>query len=172
LISIELGELTAAGASSLVRPIGTDGMAATAAARRIEIAAGPGPVDSCLRLGELPVGSAVITDAGTLAADFLVHVVVRSPERPATVAVVRRALENTLRRIDEWAIASVAMPPLGTGPGSLDVEESAELMVPLLLAHLRCHASPPRITVVVESAYEHEAFGRVLARQTSAAPFG
>jgi len=165
VIEIRRGELADVDAAAVVRPISADGMAATAAVRRLELAAGPGLDEDCRRLGELPPGAAAITPAGALAADFVIHVVVRSREEPASAALVRRALQNALRRVAEWGIASVALPPLGVGAGNLDAEESAGIMIPLLLEHAATSPGPFRAVIVVDGEYELDVFGRELARR-------
>lgn len=163
MIELRIGELADAREAAVLRPIDAEWAAVTPATRRLELAAGPALAEQCRRLGELPVGSAMITGAGDLAAEFMVHVVVRSAEEPVTPAGVRRGLVNGLRRLTEWGIESVAMPPLGTGAGNLDAEESARVMVPAILEHRLASARPLRVVIVVESEYELEAFRRAIA---------
>lgn len=162
MIEVRLGELAEVETAAIVRPITAAGEAATAVSRRLEVAAGTVPVDQLQRFGELPVGAAVITMAGSLAADYLIHTVVRSPEQPVTVAVVRQALTNAFRRVDEWDIGSVALPLLGTGAGNLDPEEVVAVVVPLLREFVS--ASPRPVLLVVESEYEHGLVAQELAR--------
>lgn len=170
MISVRHAELAEAAAGAILRPVTADWAAPNPAMRRLEVAAGAAVEAHCRRLGELPVGSAVVTLAGELRVDFLIHVVIRSVEQPATAAVVQRALRNGLRRVGEWGIASLAMPPLGTGAGNLDAEESAEAMVPILVEYLRTVGQPARIEIVVDSDYEHAAFTGQLRRHGVIAP--
>lgn len=172
MIAVRVGDLATVVAAALVRPITAEGEAATAAARRVELAAGAAVQEQGRRLGELPVGSAAITGAGALPATFLIHVVVRSYEEPVTAEGVRRALTNGLRRLEEWGIESVALPLLGTGAGNLDAEAAADVLVPTLALHLRERARPLHITLVVESDYERGAVERALARAGIAAQDG
>ncbi len=164
MIEVRIGELAEAAETALLRPVDAGWAAVTPATRRLELAAGPALAEQCGRLGELPVGFAAITGAGELGAEFMVHVVVRSRDEPVTPAGVRRGLVNGLRRLSEWGIERVAMPPLGTGAGNLDAEEAAQLMIPAILEHQRSSARPLRVAILVESDYEHEAFRRALDR--------
>ncbi|MBI4543935.1 MAG: macro domain-containing protein [Gemmatimonadetes bacterium] len=164
MIDVRIGELTAMATRAVVRPVGADWSATTPAMRRLELAAGEELKAQCQRLGELPVGSAAITPAGELRAEFMVHVVVRSREQPVTPAVVRLGLLNGLRRLTEWAIDEVALPPLGTGAGNLDAEESAAAMMPVMIEYLRAAAHPSHVTVMVETEYERDVFERELRR--------
>lgn len=121
-------------AEAMIRPVRTDWAAITTDGRQIELAAGEEWAERCAAQGELPLGSAAITDAGELAAEFVIHVAVASQEQPATRRSVRRGLENGLRRAGEWEVVDVASPLLGTGPGALDPEAACRAMTPLLEA--------------------------------------
>lgn len=161
MIEVRLGDLAEAQEAAILRPVASDWSAVTAVARRVELAAGPELTAWCQRVGELPVGSAVITPAGRLAAEYLIHVSIRSNDHPVTREVVRRGLVNGLRRMREWGIERVALPPLGVGAGNLDAEESASAMVPVLVEELGSTPGACAV-VVVESDYEYEAFERAL----------
>jgi eukaryotic-like serine/threonine-protein kinase len=165
LITLRLGELADATTDAILRPVAADWAAVTPAMRRLELAAGAELDAYCQRLGELPVGSAALTPAAALGTQFVVHVVVRSVEEPVTPGGVRRALQNGLRRLAEWKIVSVALPPLGTGAGNLDAEESAQIMVPLLQEHVASGELPSRIEITVDSEYERDVFAAVLSRE-------
>jgi O-acetyl-ADP-ribose deacetylase (regulator of RNase III) len=164
MIEVRVGDLVAAAAGAVVRPVASDFSPVTPALRRLDEAAGEGVREQCARLGELPLGSAVITAAGAIEADFMVHVAIRSTTENTTPAVVRQGMLNALRRISDWAIESVAMPPLGTGAGNLDAEESAEAMIPVLVDHMRAEPTPSRVTVIVEDGYQEAAFAAAVAR--------
>lgn len=164
MIEVRVGELADVEAGALMRPVSTDFSPVTPAMRRLEQAAGPAVEEQCARLGELPLGSAVITGAGSLPADFLVHVAVRSYDENPTAPVVRRGLLNGLRRLAEWEIEVVALPPLGTGAGNLDAEEAADAMLPVLADHLRGSSHPRRVILVVEDAYQSAAFHGAVER--------
>jgi O-acetyl-ADP-ribose deacetylase len=159
VIRVVQAELTATSAEAVLRPVSAEWNAVTTAMRRLELAAGPAVEAQCRALGELPVGSAVITGAGDLPVRFMVHVVVRSVDEPVTGAGVHRALENGLRRLEEWGIRHVALPPLGTGAGNLDGDDAAAIMVPAL--HARVAAGQlSAVDIVVDSDYDRDVFER------------
>lgn len=164
MIEVRVGELAEVRAGAVVRPVDTEFSPVTPAMRRFEEAAGPAVAEQCARLGELPLASAVITAAGALPADFIVHVAVRSRTENPTPAVVRRGLVNALHRLVDWDVREVAMAPLGTGAGNLDAEESAALMVPVLVEHMRETGVPSAVTIVVEDDYQRAAFEAALSR--------
>lgn len=164
MIEVHLTALTEVEAGAVMRPVSSDFSAVTPAMRRLDEAAGPTVEEQCARMGELPVGSAVITAAGELTAEFIVHVAVRSREENATPLAVRRGLQNGLRRLAEWEVESVAIVPMGTGAGNLDAEESAGVMLPVLAEHLRESEFPRRVVLVVDDDYQRSAFQGALAR--------
>lgn len=172
MIEVRRAEAWEVGAEAILRPIAADGSAVTPAMRRLDQAAGPAVAAQLGRLGELPVGSAVVTGPGDLPSTFLIHVVVRSMEEPVSVAGVKRALLNGLRRAAELSIDSVALVPLGTGAGNLEADVAAEAMFSVLMGGDQVEALPSRIVVATDSEYEREAFDRELRRRFAVASGG
>lgn len=146
----------------IVRAARSDGASITPVARRIETLAGPDPLRRLEAMGELPVGSAVLTPGGALPVRFLLHVVLQSPQMPVTPTVVHRATANLLARAVDFGMTEVALPPLGTHAGNLEAEESAEAMAAAIAEHRARQPGPPSIVVVVESTYELDVFERAL----------
>jgi O-acetyl-ADP-ribose deacetylase (regulator of RNase III) len=164
LIEVRVGRLEDVPAGAALRPVSCDFSPVNPAMSRFDQAAGPAVAEQCDRLGELPLGSAVITAGGALPVPFIVHAAVRSAAESATASSVRLSLVNALRRLDEWAIESVAVAPLGTGAGNLDAEESAEAMIPVLVQHLRAPGKLASAIVVVEDDYQRGAFASAVDR--------
>ena len=162
MIQVRVGRLEEMVVPAYLRPVAADGSPVTPAMRRLDDALGERVREQLRRGGELPVGSATITPAGDLPADFLVSVVVRSVDEPVTEAAVERGLVNGLRRLREWAIDMAATVPLGTGAGNLDAETSARVMVTTLRQEMEPDTNPRDIVIVVESEYEKQAFERAL----------
>ncbi|MEX0907789.1 MAG: macro domain-containing protein [Gemmatimonadota bacterium] len=160
MIRVVLGELAEADVEAVLRPVTGEWGAVTPAMRRLEVAAGEAPARQYRQLGELPVGSAVITSAGDLSAQFMIHIVVRSIDERVTPSGVRRGLQNAIRRLEEWGIQRVAVAPLGTGAGNLDADESAAIMVPVLAESIHAGGPPLEVEIYVESEYEHDVFTR------------
>lgn len=124
--------LEACGAEAIARPVRTDWAPVTGASRRVELAAGEAWRARCEEQGELPLGSATITDAGDLAAEFVIHLAVSPEEGGPTPRTVTLALRNGLRRAREWDVRQLGLPLLGTGPGALDAETACRILAPAL----------------------------------------
>ncbi|HKH93990.1 MAG TPA: macro domain-containing protein, partial [Gemmatimonadaceae bacterium] len=132
--------------------------------RRLELAAGTALLAQLARAEPLAVGSAVVTGAGELPVDLLVHAVVSSATERVSGEGVRRALRSALERVLAWQISDVAIPPFGLGAGNLDIDESAQLMADELARHLTTAAYPSRVTLVAESPDEALALEAAIAR--------
>jgi O-acetyl-ADP-ribose deacetylase (regulator of RNase III) len=105
----------------------------------------------------------VLTPGGDLQIGFIIHVVLEGPDEAPTTLGIQRALVNGLRRAREWEMSSLALPPLGLGAGSLDPEDTAHMIVEVLLDHLREGEPPNELVIVVENPYEEELFRRLVA---------
>jgi O-acetyl-ADP-ribose deacetylase (regulator of RNase III) len=148
---------------AIARPVTAELGATTALGRRLERAALEGErgarLASQLRVSEpLPVGSAVVTGAGALAAELLVHGVVQSVAERVTRDGVGRATASALQRAAAFEVRQLAVAPFGLGAGNLDVDDAAQAMIDPIVRHLASAAFPEHVTVVVETEDERRAF--------------
>lgn len=164
MIEVRIDDLAFYDGEAIVRPVNADLGATTPLMRRLEQAAGPDLARQLQPQEPLPVGAAVVTGAGALATELLVHAVVSSDTEPATRATVRRALASALQRVESWRIGTIAIAPLGLGAGNLDIDASADVMLDVLAAHLRRAAFPTSVTFVVESDDEAQAVQHAVRR--------
>ena len=88
-----------------------------------------------LAKGPIPVGDAVATGAGALAARYVIHAAVMGQDLRTDADKVRRATQATLRRADELGVTSIAFPALGTGVGGFPLGECAHIMLDAVEAH-------------------------------------
>lgn len=151
MIEVRVEDLAFYEGDAIIRPATAMLGATTPLLRRLELAGGPA-LQKQLTLSEpLAVGSAVVTGAGDLSVDLLVHAIVSSETERVTVDGVRRAFRSALERASAWQLASVAMPPIGLGAGNLDLESSAELMADELTRHRRASSFPAHVTIIAET---------------------
>ncbi len=155
MIEVRVGDLASYEGEAIVRPVNADLGAPTPLLRRLETAAGPGLQAQLRTHDALAVGSAVVSSAGALVVELLVHAVVASDDEPVSVHSVRRALTSALQRALDWQIGAVAIPPFGLGAGNLDIEASATVLAEVLAEHVNRGAGYPQsITVVAETPEE------------------
>lgn len=161
MIEVRVEDLAFFEGNAIIRPSTATLDATTPLLRKLELAGGASLLNQ-LRVSEpLPVGAAVVTGAGDLPVELLVHAIVSSPTERVSRDGVRRAFRSALERAQEWQLTHVAVPPLGLGAGNLALEDSAALMAEEL--RRRRTGFPQRITVVAENADEAQALTFALA---------
>jgi len=167
MIEVILGVLHEQDSEGIVRPIRSDLVPVTAASRDIAERAGEAVSDKLEQIGSIPLGGAVITPAGDLSADFVIHAVVSEPDEAESPASVQKALRNSLRRAADMGLESLALPPIGMGIGRLDAEECARAMLEMLFFHLDEDQPPQDVRIVTGAEYEQQLFERLVAEMTS-----
>lgn len=159
-VRVVVCDIAALEIEAVLRSVGSDLEPVDSVGRQIELRAGSAITVRLARLGELPPGGAVVTPAGGVPADFLIHVVVRSRDEPVTETNLHRALLNGLRRAAELEIERVALPPMGTGAGNLEAEVSASTIIRTLREHFLLARHPSEVVIAVSNAYEQDVFQR------------
>jgi O-acetyl-ADP-ribose deacetylase (regulator of RNase III) len=156
VIRVVVDDLAFVAADAIIRPATTLLEPTTPTLRRLEQVGGEafwGP----LRTGrELAVGAAVVTGGGELAAELVIHAIIRSAAEPVSRDSVRRALRAALQQAAVWQLAHLATPLLGTGAGNLPLEDAADVMGVVLLAVPGATGFPREVTVVVETDEERQ----------------
>jgi O-acetyl-ADP-ribose deacetylase len=114
-----------------------------------------------VRLGPIEVGDAVATDAGRLAARWVIHGAVMGQDLRTDAALVRRTTESCLRVADELGAKSLGLPAFGTGVGGFPLEECARIMVDAVRAYEP--SSLERVVFAVFGADAKAAFQTALA---------
>ena len=110
MLRVIIGDLAVQEAEAVLRPIRSDLAPVNALSRDLGSAGGEVLESRLSKLGSIPLGGAVITPGGDLAADFVIHVVVMSEDEPQSPITIQRALRNGLRRATDWELSSLAIP--------------------------------------------------------------
>lgn len=164
MIEVRVDDLAFFRGAAIVRPVNADFGATTPVLRRLDVAAGANLASRLATQEPLPVGAAIVTPAGELEVELMVHGVVCSDAEAVSRNTVRRALTSALQRTVDWQLDDVAIAPFGLGAGNLEIEESAEIMAQVLADHLRRCSTPANVVFVVESDEERQAITFALAR--------
>jgi len=156
VIRVVVDDLAFVAADALIRPATTLLEPTTSALRRLEQIGGETFWRQLQPERALPIGGAVVTGGGDLAAELVIHAIIRSATEPVTRDSVRRALTAALQQAAAWQLGHLATPPLGTGAGNLDLEVAADVMGAVLTAVPGPAGFPREVTVVVESDEERQ----------------
>ncbi len=106
----------------------------------------------------------MVTDAGGLAADLVIHAVICSTNEPVTSGQVRQALISALQRAGDWQLRRIAVPPMGTGAGNLELDDAARIMVEVLGPGMATATFPQEVCIVVDSDDDKAVFDAYLRR--------
>ena len=123
-------------------------------------AGGEGIEREAVALGPIPVGTAVATGAGGLAARYVIHGAVMGQNLRTSAALVAQTTRACLALADELGCVSLALPAFGTGVGGFPLAECAHVMT----AEARAFeaSSLQRVVFVVFGAEAARAFREAL----------
>lgn len=158
MIRVVVDDLALVDADALVRPATTTLEPISPALRNLERVAGPRFQEQIRLSRALEIGAATVTAAGDLSAEFVIHAVIRSATEPVSAPGVRLALTGVAQRALDWQFTRVALPPVGSGAGDLVMETTADLTAEVFIPHLKEHAFPADLLIVVGTDEEREIF--------------
>lgn len=107
-------------------------------------------------VGRLETGAAVMTTAGNMKAKHIIHTNGPKFHEPDTEAKLRRATESVLKLASEKGLASLALPPIGTGLYQVPLELCARVMVEAVTRHLGGETSLREVLFVALDSREEE----------------
>lgn len=79
--------------------------------------------------GPVEIGETVVTTGGKLHAKYVIHAAVMGQDLRTDQSKIAMATKNSLIRVRELGISSVAFPALGTGVGGFPPELAADAMI-------------------------------------------
>lgn len=155
ICDLEVDAIVNAANLSLWMSTGVGGEIKRAGGDAIEFAA--------VRQAPVPLGEAVVTPAGRLAARAIIHAVSLDRDRRTSADVIDRAVRSAMTKARELNAASVAFPAMGTGVGGFPLDEAARVTVRAVREEL---AASPTISFVIfamRGAAAYQAFEAALA---------
>jgi O-acetyl-ADP-ribose deacetylase (regulator of RNase III) len=114
-------------------------------------------------IGSCPVGEAVVTEAGILKADFIIHANGPKFREEDEEGKLRNATVAALLRADEKGIKRLALPPMGTGLYQVPLDLCARVMVDTVTDHLGDSTTLEEVLFVVRDTREYGPFEAALS---------
>lgn len=108
--------------------------------------------------GAITTGDAVVTSAGELKADYIIHAVGPRFHEQDTEAKLRRTMQSTLRAADDKKIQRLAFPPMGSGFYGVPLDLCVRVMLEEIEHHLKGSTSLKEVVVCVLDNRELRAF--------------
>lgn len=144
----------------------------TGVAGAIKAAGGDSIEFEAVRQAPVPLGSAIVTHAGKLAAGAVIHAVSLDRDRRTSAPILASAVRSALDRARELGARSIAFPALGTGVGGFPLEEAAAVTVATLHAELPACPTIEHVILAMRGQAAYSAYAAALASagQTTAEP--
>jgi O-acetyl-ADP-ribose deacetylase (regulator of RNase III) len=143
------GDITDLAVDAIVNAANTDLILGAGVAGAIRRKGGPHVQEECDRLGPIALGGAAVTTGGNLKALYVIHAASMRLGESTTANSLRLATRNTMERVEEKALKSIAFPAIGTGVAGVPLEECAHIMITEVLDHLKARTSLEKIYFVL-----------------------
>ena len=113
---------------------------------------------AAVRQAPVSLGDAIVTDAGSLGARWVIHAVSLDGQRRTSAATIERAVLSALARARELSVETLAIPALGTGVGGFPLAEAARITVATVRAEAPRLPRLRTVTFALRGAAPYEAF--------------
>lgn len=124
---------------------------------------------AAVRQGPLPVGAAIVTPAGRLAAKVVIHAVSIDRDRRTSGTAIEAAVRSAMARARDVGAGSVAFPALGTGVGGFPLAEAARITVATVRDELGRSPGVEHVVFALKGTAAYEAFEAALRADVPAA---
>jgi O-acetyl-ADP-ribose deacetylase (regulator of RNase III) len=148
---------------AIVNPANLSLWMSTGVGGAIKSAGGDAIEFEAVRQAPVPIGGAIVTTAGNLAAKSVIHAVSLDRDRRTSGPVVDSAVRNAMARAREIGARSIAFPALGTGVGGFPLQEAALVTVRAVRDELDRSPTIDHVVFALRGAGAYRAFRAALA---------
>lgn len=163
-LEIVEGDITELEVDAIVNPANSHLQLGSGVAGAIREKGGPSIQEECNRIGEIAVGTAVMTAAGHLKAKRVIHAVGprmgEGDEDKKLAAAVRAALALADRR----ALKSIALPAISTGNFGFPVDRAARIILTEIQRFLQGGTKLEKVILCLHGEDTFQTFKRELRR--------
>jgi O-acetyl-ADP-ribose deacetylase (regulator of RNase III) len=165
LARIELwnGDICELEVDAIVNPANLSLWMATGVGGAIKRAGGDEIEFAAVRQAPVPLGEAIVTTAGRLAARAVIHAVSLDRVRRTSGTVIEAAVRSAMARAREMEATSVAFPALGTGVGGFPLEDAARITIETVRDELERSPGIDHVIFALRGAAAYQAFSVALA---------
>jgi len=129
-IIVKKANITRLQCDAIVNPANSTGYMGGGAAGAIRRAGGNEIENAAVKQAPIPIGHAVVTTAGLLPCNAVIHApTMNRPAERTNERNVRAAVKSALKCADKEGFNSIAFPGMGTGVGMVPENLSAKVMV-------------------------------------------
>jgi O-acetyl-ADP-ribose deacetylase (regulator of RNase III) len=109
-------------------------------------------------IGSCPTGEAVVTEAGILKADWIIHANGPKFREEDEEDKLRKTVLSALTRANEKGIKRLAFSPIGTGLYQVPLDLCSRVMVETIAEHLKNGSTLDEVLIVAPDPREFEPF--------------
>ncbi|HEX37821.1 MAG TPA: O-acetyl-ADP-ribose deacetylase [Candidatus Cloacimonetes bacterium] len=121
---------------------------------------GPEILEHCKKIrkeyGTLPPGNAVITPAGNLTAEFVIHTVgpIWREGKNHEAEVLKNCYKNSLSLAQREMIRSLSFPSISTGAYGYPIDKASKIAISTVIEYVKKHSFFDEIRFVLFSQYD------------------
>jgi O-acetyl-ADP-ribose deacetylase len=164
-IDVWQGEIAELEVDALVVPANESLFMNSRAAASVKRSGGEGIERAAVEQGPIQPGNAIATDAGTLAAAYVIHAVGVGHDRIANPDRLAAAIRAALAFAEPLQLRRMAFALIGTEHGAFVTADAADILLEELIHAPVAHAMPESIVVATANAAETRAAVEALARR-------
>ena len=109
-------------------------------------------------IGSCPTGEAIVTEAGILKAEWIIHANGPKFREEHEEEKLRKTVASALARAEEKGVKTLAFSPIGTGLYQVPVDLCAQVMVETIEQHLANGAAIQEVLIVARDPREFGPF--------------
>jgi O-acetyl-ADP-ribose deacetylase (regulator of RNase III) len=124
----------------------------------VSVRGGPSVQESLNKLAPVTTCEAVITEAGEMKAQYIVHAVGPKFREPETSDKLIKTIQNALKTAEEKGISEIAFPAMGAGFYGVPLAESAEITLGTIRDYLNNGTKIKNVVVCLMDNREYRQF--------------
>ena len=109
-------------------------------------------------IGGCPTGEAIVTEAGILKAEWIIHANGPKFREEDEEGKLRQTVESVLARAEEKGVKRLAFPPIGTGLYQVPLDLCTRVMVETISQHLANGSTLDEVLIVAPDSREFNPF--------------
>lgn len=164
-VELVRGDITQLDVEAFVYDITEDGKLGTGLGSAIQQRGGVAIQKQLDAIGGVATGDAVVTEAGLLPADWIIHANGPKFREEHEDLKLQRATSSALARAEEKGIRRLAIPPIGTGIYQVPLDLCARVMVETIANHLSNGSKIEKVLLVAPDPREFEPFRAELEKE-------
>jgi len=161
-ISLTKGDITDLAIESFVYYAREDLQLGSGFGNAIAMRGGRSIQEELKKLGPVKATEAVVTSAGEMKAEYIIHAVGPKFQEEKLEEKMRATVMNVLKLADEKNIRKIAFPPMGAGFYGVPLELSAEITINTILDYLSNRTKIEEVSICLLDSREYNPFQKKL----------